>query len=332
MWSRREIASQVLVKSGLGAVLRVSPWLRQGVLILNYHRIGVPGTSAFDHGLWSATAEAFEQQVNFIKRNCRVISPLDLLDEQSLEGEACAMITFDDGYRDNYEVAFPILKKHGVSATFFVTTGFIDSPRVAWWDEIAWMVHTSNRPSITAAGLGCDMPLAGQQQQTIERLLSTYKALPPTATEAFLNGLAQGCGTGRCTRAVAGHVWMTWDMLREMASAGMTIGGHTVDHPILSRLSASEQQYQINACMTRLEREVSLPGRFLAYPRGKGDSFNDDTRAALYEARIDLAFSYYGGFNEFGNMDPYDVKRVAIELDTVREDFESVVSMPAVFG
>ena len=93
-----------------------------------------------------------------------------------------------------------------------------------------------------------------------------------------------------------------------------------------------EQEAEILTSVRRIEEEVKARPRFFAYPRGKTDTFNHETRACLYEARIDLAFSYYGGFNLFGEIDAYDVKRAPVELTTRMEHFEAIVSLPQVFA
>jgi peptidoglycan/xylan/chitin deacetylase (PgdA/CDA1 family) len=109
------------------------------------------------------------------------------------------IITFDDGYRDNYSEAFQILKAHGASATFFVTTGFVDHPRLSWWDEIAWMVRNSRRHSVSAgrwlqSAVVFDEP---QRERAIHALLTSYKSLPGERTEHFLEFLAEASGSGR---------------------------------------------------------------------------------------------------------------------------------------
>ncbi len=73
------------------------------------------------------------------------------------------MITFDDGYRDNHATALPILKREGVTATFFVATGFIDAPRLPWWDEIAWMVRTSRQDGLELVANRLIEDLDGEQ-------------------------------------------------------------------------------------------------------------------------------------------------------------------------
>src|SRR3954454_4083863 len=125
MFSKRKLAFGVLSKSGLTAFLRrCFPW--SGVLCLNYHRVGDGSRSLFDRQLWSATAEEFDAQVHFLKKDFDLIMPDDL-DEVRLKRQGrYALLTFDDGYRDNHDIAFPILKSHDVRATFFVSTGVLD--------------------------------------------------------------------------------------------------------------------------------------------------------------------------------------------------------------
>src|SRR5215203_1872262 len=140
--------SRTLERTGCRSLLeRAFPW--SGVLVLNYHRVGDSTGSVFDRGLWSSAADQFADQVRFCKSHFDVISPGDLPAVLSRKRGRYVLITFDDGYRDNYDVAFPILQSEGVKATFFVATGFIDAPRVPWWDEIAWMVRTSTRAGVT---------------------------------------------------------------------------------------------------------------------------------------------------------------------------------------
>src|SRR5439155_11118121 len=121
--------------SGLGRLLRSRrPW--SGLLVLNYHRIGDGSRWLFNRSLWSATAEELDRQIGFAKRHCEIIALHQLSEAIGRPGRSL-LLTFDDGYRDNHTLAFPVLRAHGVPATFFLATGFLDSPCPAWWDEIA---------------------------------------------------------------------------------------------------------------------------------------------------------------------------------------------------
>lgn len=148
-FSKRSLAARTLEWTGCGSLLRrLPPW--RGVLILNYHRIGYPQKSDFDRNLWSATPEDFDAQLAILQRSFDVIGPPDLDRALNDRHSRAVMITFDDGYRDNYTHAFASLQRHGLTATFFITTGFLDAHQIPWWDEIAWMVRNSSLPRLPA--------------------------------------------------------------------------------------------------------------------------------------------------------------------------------------
>ncbi|MGE5611971.1 MAG: polysaccharide deacetylase family protein [Bacillota bacterium] len=332
MINKAQLVSRLLVLSGLGTLLRKANTLR-GIVVPTYHRIGDPGRSILDHGVFSATPESFEAHVKFLKRHFDVIGPADLPGLLAKGTGRYVLITFDDGYRDNYELAFPILKSHGVGATFFIATGFIDRPRLAWWDEIAWMVRTSSRTSLPSSQW-LPSPVVFEEpdrKRAIDKLLSLYKALPGHLTAAYLEHLAEATGTGRCNLDMT-NTWMTWDMLREMKAAGMWIGGHTANHPILAGLPPDQQEQEIARCRERIETELHQPMKWFSYPRGKPDAFNDITRRCLKQQGVELAFSYYSGYRRFDQWDPYDIRRTPVETDTSRYQFQTMMSIPQLFA
>lgn len=330
----------VLAKRGLTRALSFRPlraiarrartW--SGLLVLTYHRIGNGRQSTFDRGLWSADADDFAEQIRFCKSELDVIAATDLPAVKGRKGRY-ALITFDDGYRDNYEVAFPIIKREGVPATFFVTTGFLDDPQLPWWDEIAWMVRTSSRGSIDVndwlpAPIVFDEP---DREAAVRTLLRTCKAIAADRTNEYLDAIAIATGTGRY-RASGQDVWMTWAMLRAMHDAGMTIGGHTATHPVLSRAPIERQLVEVQACVRRISEEIREPVRFFSYPVGGRKAFNATTRACLREAGIEFAFSDYGGIRTFDDWDDYDIRRIPIESDVTAAAFQSIVQVPHLVG
>ena len=333
MHYRIELLARGLAVSGLGRLLRrVRTW--QGVLTLGYHRIGEGRDSPFDRGLWSATPDVFDAQMHFLKKYFEVIGPADLRDVLDKARGRYVLVTFDDGYRDNYEWAFPILRAHGVTATFFIATGFLDRPRVPWWDEIAWMVRTSPRRGVPAgpwlpANVRFDEP---GREEAVQALLRQYKALPGEATYAYLNYLAEATASGRCPSEAARNTWMTWDMVRELRAAGMAVGGHTVEHPVLARLARARQAEEIAGCKRRLEAELGGPMTCFSYPVGGPGAFNEDTRACLEENGVELAFSYYRGFRRFDDWDPYDIRRIPVETDTSLDRFRGALTLPQVIA
>jgi peptidoglycan/xylan/chitin deacetylase (PgdA/CDA1 family) len=331
--SKGDLFTRALSRSGLGQLLgALSGW--QGVLAFAYHRIGFRPDWPFDRGLWSATPEAFDAQVRFLKKHFDLIGASDLTDVLNKQSGRFALITFDDGYRDNYEEAFPILRAHGAPATFFLATGYLDQPRVPWWDEIAWMVRRSSRQSIGPddwhrEAVPWDNP---DRERAIYTLLRRYKSFPGYCTEAYLDFLAQATYSGRCPATEMKDEWMTWDMVREMAAAGMSIGGHTVNHPVLSRLTAEEQEEEVAGCARRLQQELGSPMRSFAYPNGKRDSFNQNTRDCLKRTGVEFSFSYYGGYQSFDAFDTLDIRRHPAEASTSLDTFRMVARLPQVFA
>lgn len=329
---KRALAALVFRRSGLNSLARaLSPW--SGVLGLNYHRIGDSRGTLFDSGVWSATAEAFDAQVRYLKRHTDVITPNDLADivECRRRGRF-ALITFDDGYRDNYELAFPILKSHGVSATFFVTTGFVDHPQLPWWDRIAWMIRVSTRQELDLKPwIGDTLRLDGEDRQAvIVKVLARYKELPEEATLQFSDAIAAASGSDRPPEA--NGLWMSWDMIRQMHASGMVIGGHTVNHPVLARLAPERQLEEIRQSCKRIHKELGTPTHYFSYPVGGIDTFNQHTREGLGRAGVKFAFSYYGGMRTVADWDDYDVRRFAVEEDVDRDQFASVTAFPRIFA
>ena len=330
---RKALFASLLSRSGCGSLLgKVLPG--SGVLVLNYHRIGNGKGSPFDRGLWSTSAESLTDQIRFCKSRLEMITPDDLPRALAAGRGRYGIITFDDGYRDNYEVAFPILKAEGVPATFFITTGLIDTPKLPWWDEIAWMVRTSQRNRIELPGwipapLTFDEP---DREEVVRALLRVYKAMLSESTVRYLDVIAEATGSGRYGGEAGKNLWMDWDMLREMKTAGMTIGGHTVSHQVLSRLTPEKQQEEIRGCADRLVAEMNEPMRYFSYPSGGLQRFDASSRVCLREANVQYAFSYYGGCNRFRDWDDYDIRRIAVEPCLTPEWFKSIVAFPRLFA
>jgi peptidoglycan/xylan/chitin deacetylase (PgdA/CDA1 family) len=315
-------AAALLSKLPLHTALKlVGVW--PGVLVLNYHRIGKSEGQPWDPKMWNVDIDEFDHQLMTLARCTEVISPPDVLSAMRAGRGRRVLITFDDGYRDNYELAFPLLRKHGLSATFFLATGFLDGSRASWWDEIAWMVHRASEGDGGRTALSDDvLPTNGtllppgislemaDRDAAMAALTTRYKVLPDDEGERFLNELAEALGCRRCGTSDAECLWMTWEMARELHTAGMSIGGHTVSHPVLARLSGERQREEVTVCARRLREELGVEMRWFAYPVGDRDTFTPLTQEILSDCGVDLAFSFYGGVARPTQWDPFDVPRV----------------------
>lgn len=326
-------AARALEVSGLGSLLRrLDTW--RGILVFAYHRIGDPAGSALFHDMWTVSTADFERQVAVLAREADVISGDDLDRVVRRRRGRHVMITFDDGYRDAYEEAYPVLQRHGLSATFFLTTGFLDRRRPAWWDRIAWMAQASVRPTLVLSGW-LPRPLsldASAKDATIRTLVNRYASLPGDRTRAYLEAVGEATGSGQFPVDLADEAWMTWDMAREMRDGGMTFGNHTVGHPVLARHPMPRQAREIAEAGRRIQEELGGPAKLFSYPVGGRDAFDRRTRAALASAGVRYAFSCYGGVARFDSWDSYDIRRASPPQSAREDRLRSAVTLPQAFA
>lgn len=202
-------------------------------------------------------------------------------------------ITFDDGYADNHDVALPILQSHGLSATFFVTTGVIDGG-VMWNDTVIESVRRARVSQIDGRDLGLHalgaMPLDGaaQRRAAIERLLLAVKHLEPTERADRVDRLRRLAGL----QELPSDTMMTVAQVRGLRDAGMQIGGHTVTHPILARLDDDAARYEIAEGKRVLEAWLGEEVPLFAYPNGRpGDDFEPKHATMVRQAGFKGAVS-----------------------------------------
>ena len=133
------------------SLLKMRRRSQNGLTVLTYHRTGPSSSLALlDEHVLAASAIAFDRQLAFCKRHFDVVGIDDVL--RSLRGAALPpaplLITFDDGYRDNHDVAFPLLQKHGLKAVFFIATSYVEERRLFWWDRINYLLKMSPKDAI----------------------------------------------------------------------------------------------------------------------------------------------------------------------------------------
>ena len=321
------MAEAVIGAPWMGWLSRLPTW--RGCLILAYHRILAEDDEApFERAIYSATTAGLDAQMRFLSKHFEVV-PAEVIASDADRRGRRVVVTFDDGYRDNHEYAFPILREHGIPAAFFLATGFLDRPRVPWWDELAWMVNRSERAAFEPGPWPAERLSLEDPGLASGALARTFKSLPADRTEAFLDHCAEATGAGRIAESEADGLWMSWEMAAELRDAGMDVGGHSANHPVLGRATPEAQAREIDECAQRLAQELGIPMRLFAYPVGLRESFDLSTRTILADAGVELAFSLYGGYLRPGRLDRLDVPRASVGLETNQHAFRAMLGFPS---
>lgn len=233
--------------------------------ILIFHRVLAQRDPVLD---WDLDAGAFEQTVQWLKAWFNVL-PLDeavtRLRERSLPARAAA-ITFDDGYADNFLVALPILKRHDLPATFFVATGYLDGGRM-WNDTIIEALRhcAKSRLDLSNEGLGVhELNSAEDVRKAISGILNDVKYRDPERRKQAVEHVAAVAGC-----RLPSDLMMTSEQVRAMRREGMSIGAHTVTHPILARIDADPVRSEVLESKQFLESLLQERVGLFAYPNGK---------------------------------------------------------------
>jgi peptidoglycan/xylan/chitin deacetylase (PgdA/CDA1 family) len=350
MAGKREHAARALARGGLVQALgSLHSACVRDLRVLAYHRVlpalnedSYPG----DVELVSALQADFDWQMAYLARrfhpvSCRQVA--DALDGGTPLPRRAVMVTFDDGFRDNFEVAWPTLRQHGVPAVFFLSTGYIDSQVPFWFDRLVQvlLLMPTGRLQIDALGQVLDLaPSTAGRRPQAALLLRAIKRVPDATRCAVLQQLEQQLEQHRHTAGLPAAPLadplaapMCWQQVRQMSQAGMEFGSHTVTHPVLARLANTDQlRSELVQSRQRIEHETGQPVVALAYPVGGRDAFDAQVLAATAEAGYRLAFSYQPGANRPAPAQRLQLKRLHVERDTTRAMFAAVLELPGVFG
>jgi peptidoglycan/xylan/chitin deacetylase (PgdA/CDA1 family)/glycosyltransferase involved in cell wall biosynthesis len=302
--SLKSLAGQAIYRSGAFLLLRKAHHGRfgPGIRILFYHRVSAEAGPPDLRGRRPITAREFEKHLKHLKRHYRVISLEEAAHALQSGGslpENAVAITFDDGYRDNYTVALPLLEKYGAPATVFVVTSAIDG-KPFWFDEVRRWFEQTQVTTLRLGETGEEFSLANASARgkALERVLSFLKSLRGERLSAVLADLRSDLKIG-AESAPAERETLTWDELRAMASNNrVSIGAHTVTHPILPNLAPDEISREIRESAETITRELNRPVRFFAYPNG--DS-NVAARQTVRELKLVGCSTGGGGFNPPGS-------------------------------
>lgn len=331
--------ARMLGRSGVAPALLAlrkltkSPW----VTVLSYHRAAQLGAETeYDDGVVDVSPEAFERHLVFLRRWCNVVdndAMLAFAKGKSLP-ENPVQITFDDGYLDNHHVVLPLLQRHGLQATFFITTSNVDQRRLFWWDRINLLVKTSRKESMEIDyphGLKLPIGTAALRGAAIKTLLRVVKDHYALDLERFLEAIAAGADvnlTPEEERRRADDLLMTWDHVRALRRAGMNVQSHTSTHRVLGTLPRDALADELTSSRSRLEAVLEERVRSVSYPAGKPITSTPHIRDAVRDAGYELGFSNCSGVNHTWSFDPFDTRRMSADAAETEADFGAMLAVP----
>jgi peptidoglycan/xylan/chitin deacetylase (PgdA/CDA1 family) len=311
--NKREFLARGLTRFGaIGLLERLER--RAAVVVMTYHRIGEPAEGGFYDGVYSASAEAFRAEVRALRDRFRLVGLDELIDSRLDVKRPTALITFDDGYRDNAEVALPILRELGAPATFFLPSGLLGAPRLPWWDHAAFVIKQTEQSRVALEWperLEIE-PGTGPRTAAIARVIGLYLAGKVADEPGFRAHLEERAGVVVDDEALGRSLFMSWDQARGLAAAGMTIGSHSHGHRKLAALDEEAQWFELVESKRVLEAETGREVRALAYPFGWAGTFDDRTERLAREAGYLLAFTAVEGINRPGQADPFALRRLNV--------------------
>lgn len=289
------------------------------IFILLYHKVDQQAPPLFG----AVKPGVFESQIQFLKTHYEIVDLNDLkrLEFIKVPKKDMVVLTFDDGYRNNYTRAFPILKKYHVPATIFLTTNHIDTNRLLWYDKLSWILYKTvsipDMATLVKYDIGPEITSEIKRFFTssfsaclniLHSLIARLKTFPSKSREDLLNRLAKACKIkvwpGDGERAM-----LSWEEIKEMSRYGISFGSHTKSHPVLSSISASDAQKEIVESKRVIEDKIQKPVTTFAYPYGRKKDYTDNIIKILVDEGFEYACSATEGAERYPLKAPLILKR-----------------------
>lgn len=305
--------------------------------ILAYHRVmptDALDSYPFDQELISATPAQFDSQMRYLREHLRPISLNDLIAhvEQGdpLPPNAVA-VTFDDGFSDTYRYAFPILKRYGIPATIFVSTGYVESGEPFWFEFASYLVYRTPPRSLRVHD-NLLLPTGDtwtERTASLRRLHSELKDLPNSERLSIIDDWRRRYADALEHGARLHSQPISWAQIIKMADSGITFGSHTVSHPNLTRLSDDALHRELHDSKSILECKLQRSIETIAYPIGTPSAFNQRVITAAQTTAFKLGLTYVSGANILPIQHPFELHRHGIGLGMTSRYFRAMTSLPS---
>ena len=288
------------------------------VAILRYHAIVDPENNFYSSPSISIPPDIFEGQVRYITEKNTIVS-LDtvarcLADRQPFPSRA-VVLTFDDGYRDNY-LAYQIMKKYGATGTFYIAAGCIDGGEPLWLFEVIYLLEKTKAASVTISVNDFDetflLENAAGRLAAARKITALIKSNNLEFREKVRDQIRSQTRDVEDYLDKASQVMLTWEQIKEMSDNGMDIGGHTVTHLNLPNADPADAVSEISNCKKHIEEKIGRPVNHFSYPNGGDyDYYNLVVKEYVKQAGYKTATTSNNGLAEFKG-DAFELNRIRI--------------------
>jgi len=281
------------------------------VAILMYHRV-CPKKDNWPPE--SLSTQSFERQMEYFCRSYEIL-PLDKLvqyiQQRKALPEKAVVITFDDGYRDNYLHAYPILKRYKIPATIFLTTGYIEADKLFWWDKLGYIIHHTTVSQLNLDELGnYSLQSELDRFQTSSIVTKRLRKVPEETKNLLIDKLAGICHV-EIPPDLARELTLSWDEIKEMNNNGVSFGARSVTHPILPNIPLEQARYEIIQSKRAIEERLGKEVTAFSYPNG---DFNDRIDRVVRESGYACAVTTTPNLLA-SRADPYQLSRIGVGED-----------------
>lgn len=295
------------------------PLFSRSLTVLNYHRINDVNQADFDsfHPNVSAHPKVFKQQMEYLSKWFNVVSISDIIEwlhKKKKLPDYAALITFDDGYLDNYTHAYPILREYNFPAVIFLASGHIGTNRPFFWDLAAYCFFHTTQDHIIFPDKRERSWKNGEEKKSISiSWVESMKILSNEEKLRWVNELPEKLNVS-IPHNYFKNLMTNWDQIREMSNNGIDFGGHTITHPILSRVSPEEARQEIEGSKFRIEQETGKPVLSFAYPNGMKKDLNTSIEVLVSKAGYQAAFTLLNGPTSLHEVrqNPFAIRRIFI--------------------
>lgn len=274
------------------------------VLTLLYHRVNELDR---DINLLAVSTDNFYAQMSWLKENYQIVR---FEEDWNQLHEDAVCITFDDGYADNFTKALPILKELKIPATVFMCTGNIGKKREFWWDELEsdlFCKISKAELELKDDVFGCKWTAKNyQERKNLYETLHWLMMNNQTKMRDWLKQMETWEAISEEYRKI--NYLLCADEYRRLYTPELTIGAHTVNHCVLSKMSVQEQEMEINESKETLEQIFENKIEVFSYPFGVRNDYTKDTKEICENLGFHKAASNFPGIWK-DNMDLYEIPR-----------------------